>query len=126
MASVLISNTTLDSVNGAEEEILKRVSLYVRLVMALVTVLGWLGNYLCFKTAEQSNGTVLMKYLAVWGSLYLFWQANSIVTTQYLHINVSLKFTIVIEPENLQKFSLGNFFQSILEFGLVRKIDHTS
>ena len=45
---------------------------YVRLCGMVTSLLGLVGNYLCFITAAempQSNGTRLVRHLAVWDSI---------------------------------------------------------
>ena len=45
---------------------------YVRVFGVVTSLLGLIGNYLCFITAAempQSNGTRLMRHLAVWDSM---------------------------------------------------------
>ncbi len=47
-------------------------------VVIAIAVMGWLGNFLCYRTArcmpEPSNATVLMKFLAAWNSIAVTFQ----------------------------------------------------
>ena len=76
-------NITSDEI---DEQFWKTPTSYVQITMVLVTLLGWIGNFLCYKTAyfmpEPSNGTVLLKYLAAWDSIYLLFHVSFVFDLQ--------------------------------------------
>ncbi len=132
MEVVNILNGTDDEINGASGELLEKLESYIGIGIVSIAVLGWIGNFLCYKTVdflpEPSNGTVLLKYLAVWASIYLFCQSSFAIDLQNFtrfstRHNVRLQFIQTFQNENLPDaiFWLIYYYKTNPEFIQSRK-----
>ena len=63
----------------------------VKIATVVISVLGLLGNFLSYKTADfmpKSNSSVLMKYLAVWDSVAVLYHGIIPGVLDLMHVHI--------------------------------------